>query len=159
MTLALSGPIGIGTGVPTRDIADEFSLPANTPFPSGFYGLGGAPVSGPLSFADFYGRSGVSALSAGVDTQFASGGGFTSEILTGAVNAIASGGTAPYSYAWATTGGDAISPTNPASAGTLFQAIAMSPEESRSATFVCTITDSLGATADTPQVFVEVSRS
>ena len=51
MTLPASGPISLG------QIADEFGLPHMTPFPSGFYGKGGAPSSGPLSFADFYGRS------------------------------------------------------------------------------------------------------
>jgi len=51
MTLPLSGPISL------YDIADEFVLARTTPFPSGFYGKGGASASGPLSFADFYGRS------------------------------------------------------------------------------------------------------
>lgn len=51
MTLPGSGPISI------NDIAAEFGLPNNSPFPDAFYGKGGAPSSGPLSFADFYGRS------------------------------------------------------------------------------------------------------
>lgn len=51
MTLPGSGPISI------NDIAAEFGMPNNSPFPSAFYGKGGAPGSGPLSFADFYGRS------------------------------------------------------------------------------------------------------
>jgi len=51
MTLPASGPISL------TQIAAEFGLPANSAFPAAFYGKGGAPASGPLSFADFYGRS------------------------------------------------------------------------------------------------------
>ena len=57
MTLPSSGPISI------NDIAAEFGLPSNSVFPTAFYGLGGAPSSGPLSFSDFYGRS-ASSISA-----------------------------------------------------------------------------------------------
>lgn len=59
MTLNGSGPLSIGNGVAGQDIALEFGLPSSTPFPSGFYGKGGAPSSGALAFSDFYGRSGV----------------------------------------------------------------------------------------------------
>ena len=51
MTLPSSGPITL------FQIADEFGLAHNSVFPTAFYGKGGAPSSGPLSFADFYGRS------------------------------------------------------------------------------------------------------
>lgn len=51
MVLPASGPISIG------QIADEFGIPRTTPFGSGFWGLGGAPASGPLKVSDFYGRS------------------------------------------------------------------------------------------------------
>ncbi len=51
MTLPPSGQISL------NDICAEFNIPNNAPFPNSFYGLGGAPSSGPLSFADFYGRS------------------------------------------------------------------------------------------------------
>ena len=51
MTLPASGPIDL------YQIADEFGLAHTTTFPTGFYGKGGAPSSGPLSFSDFYGRS------------------------------------------------------------------------------------------------------
>lgn len=52
MTLPASGPISL------NQIAAEFNIANTTPFPSGFYGRGGAPGSGALGFADFYGRSG-----------------------------------------------------------------------------------------------------
>ena len=51
MTLQASGAISLA------QIAAEFGLSASAPFPSSFYGLGGAPGSGALSFANFYGRS------------------------------------------------------------------------------------------------------
>lgn len=53
MTLQSSGPISID------EIAAEFGLANNSVFPTAFYGKGGAPSSGALSFADFYSRSGV----------------------------------------------------------------------------------------------------
>jgi len=53
MTLQSSGAISL------NDITAEFGLAADSVFPTKFYGLGGAPASGALSFADFYGRSNV----------------------------------------------------------------------------------------------------
>lgn len=52
MTLPASGEIGL------HQIASEFGIATNSVFPTAFYGLGGAPGSGALSFSDFYGRSG-----------------------------------------------------------------------------------------------------
>lgn len=41
-----------------QQICTEFSLdPSTAVWPTNFYGKGGAPASGALSFADFYGRS------------------------------------------------------------------------------------------------------
>jgi hypothetical protein len=51
MTLPASGSISLNA------ITAEFGLSADTAFPAGFYGLGGAPSSGPISFQTFYGRS------------------------------------------------------------------------------------------------------
>jgi hypothetical protein len=52
MTLPASGTIT------WSQICTEFSLnPVTAVWPTNFYGLGGAPGSGNLSFADFYGRS------------------------------------------------------------------------------------------------------
>lgn len=56
MTLPASGTITI------QQIAAEFGLAATAVFPGAFYGKGGAPASGTLSFADFYGRSGASVV-------------------------------------------------------------------------------------------------
>lgn len=50
MVLPTSGSISIA------QIADEFGISRSTPFPGGFYGLGGASGSGPLKLSDFYGR-------------------------------------------------------------------------------------------------------
>jgi len=51
MTLPASGTITLA------QIAAEFGLASTAIFPTAFYGKGGAPASGTLSFADFYGRS------------------------------------------------------------------------------------------------------
>lgn len=53
MTLPASGAISF------FQICDEFGLPHTAVFPRDFYGKGGAPGAGTLSFADFYGRSSV----------------------------------------------------------------------------------------------------
>lgn len=53
MVLPASGSIS------WQQICAEFSLnPATAVWPTNFYGKGGAPASGSLSFSDFYGRSG-----------------------------------------------------------------------------------------------------
>ncbi len=67
MTLPGSGPISLNA------LAAEFALPTNTPFPSGYYGKGGAPISGALSLADFYGRSNFSLT---IDTVLITAGGY-----------------------------------------------------------------------------------
>lgn len=69
MTLPASGAISV------NDICAEFGLSNNTPFPAGFYGLGGAPASGPMGFADFYGRgrSPTFSLSANRTSMFLNG--------------------------------------------------------------------------------------
>lgn len=71
MTLPLSGPISIG-GSGTSDITTEFGMSPDTTFPGGFYGLGGAPSSGPLSFSDFYGRA-RNSISASKNALYATG--------------------------------------------------------------------------------------
>lgn len=53
MTLPGSGALSL------NDIIAEFGLASDATFPTEFYGLGGAPSSGALSFSDFYGRSNV----------------------------------------------------------------------------------------------------
>jgi hypothetical protein len=55
MTLPASGTITYA------QICAEFGLAIGSVFPTAFYGKGGAPSSGALSFSDFYGRSGQSA--------------------------------------------------------------------------------------------------
>lgn len=54
MTLPASGSISLW------GIASEFGLAQTAVFPTAFYGKGGAPASGALSFSNFYGRSGLS---------------------------------------------------------------------------------------------------
>lgn len=91
----------LGINPSLYDIADEFSLARSTPFPSGFYGKGGAPASGPLSFADFNGRSNFAAeFTIGNQTSAAIGStGRTryQRILT----ATPVGGAGPFTYSWA----------------------------------------------------------
>jgi len=54
MTLPASGAISL------NQIADEFSLAHNSVFPTAYYGKGGAPSSGVLTFTNFYGLSAFS---------------------------------------------------------------------------------------------------
>lgn len=94
MTLPASGTITL------HEIAAEFGIAIDSVFPTAFYGKGGAPASGPLSFADFYGRSGI-----GVSITPSTGNGGVVNIPPGSANydlggnASASGGS-PSSYLW-----------------------------------------------------------
>ncbi len=75
-------------------------------------------------------------------------------INTSGAVAAPSGGTPPYSYAWARTdgGGDAWTINSPSAASTTFQATGVNPGDAFTATFACTVTDSLGVTATTSDV-------
>lgn len=75
-------------------------------------------------------------------------------VTSNSTTASPSGGTAPYSYAWAYSSGDTgITPFAPTSASTTFsKSLGLGVENI--ASFVCTITDANGATA---QTFVSVT--
>jgi len=59
----------------------------------------------------------------------------------------ASGGTAPYTYAWTKRSGDAISAITPSSNSTYFNATITELGQTLTATFRCTVTDSAGSPA------------
>jgi hypothetical protein len=156
MTLQASGAISLA------QLAAEFGLPANTPFPTGFYGKGGAPASGALSFADFYGRTNgtpAPSFTATPSSTSPSATASTVAVTTAAVTLTINGGTGPYSYAWTKLSGDAITAVSPTAASTQFRGAAMNVDEVRTAAFRCTVTDSLGATAQTAIVSPYVSRT
>lgn len=73
-------------------------------------------------------------------------------ITTQGVAAAPSGGVGPYSYAWAQTGGDTATILAPTGATTAFSFAGVNPGSSASGTFVCTITDANGSTAQTDAV-------
>ena len=142
MTLAASGALGIGTGTANRDIAVEFGLASNAVFPTAFYGKGGAPASGALSFADFYGRSNAATATASPDPV--SGSASTASFAIGSAFCGVTGGVGPFTYAWVKLGGDAkINITGSTTSATVnFQATAMSPGSGvLTATFRCDVTD------------------
>jgi hypothetical protein len=92
VTLPASGSISL------HEIAAEFSLAQTAIFPSAFYGKGGAPASGALSFADFYGRSAaVVVVSVAPTSQNTSG---TTASKTFAPSTITVTGGTPTAYAW-----------------------------------------------------------
>jgi hypothetical protein len=64
---------------------------------------------------------------------------------TNSVTVTASGGTGPYTYAWANVTGDAFTVTSPTAATTTFS-IVLSLDDYRTAEYRCTVTDSLAAT-------------
>lgn len=72
----------------------------------------------------------------------------TGTLTTDAVTVTPSGGTGPYTYAWAYVSGYASFTTNsPTSATTDWTGTLSTPGQERSATYRCTVTDSLAATA------------
>lgn len=69
---------------------------------------------------------------------------------TSTTTATPTGGVAPYTYSWALDTLDGPTPpfaNSPASAGTTFTQTSMLPGDSYSATWICTVTDSDGTTA------------
>lgn len=84
--------------------------------------------------------------------------GGTIAITTDPSTATPTGGTAPYTYAWTQTSGAGLwtanQPTNPISD---FTGYAIGAGDGDDATFICTITDSLGATAITNDVACSVT--
>ena len=68
-------------------------------------------------------------------------------VITPSVNVSATGGVAPLVYVWGRIDGDAgIVADSPADQATTFSGL-LDPDDYRSATFRCTVTDALGAKA------------
>lgn len=75
-------------------------------------------------------------------------------VVSHAHTASASGGTAPYTYAWSYVSGDAdMTPTAPALATTAFSATVFD-NYTMVTTFKCTVSDSAGQVADTNTIEV-----
>jgi hypothetical protein len=83
-------------------------------------------------------------------TTFASG-------TTSSTTVTPSGGTAPYTYAWALLTGDTLTVNSPTAATTTFTATGLTSGQSKSATYRCTVTDSAALTA-TVDVSITVER-
>ncbi|MDR7101530.1 hypothetical protein [Croceicoccus sp. BE223] len=85
--------------------------------------------------------------------------GSTATLTSEAVTAVAVGGTGPYSYAWTKLSGGAITINSPAAATTTFTAASMGIGESRTAYFLCTVTDAATDTVTTVTVTVTFLRA
>jgi hypothetical protein len=78
---------------------------------------------------------------------------------TSTVTCTPTGGNPDYTYAWSrVSGSTAISATAPTAATTAFNTTGMSVGQSRTAAFVCTVTDAGGQTAASSNVSVTISR-
>ena len=78
-------------------------------------------------------------------------------IQTQPVTAAAQGGTAPFTFAWTQASGDPATILNPTGAQTAFRFASVGPGDSRGASFVCTITDATGASAQPSTVFASAT--
>lgn len=84
--------------------------------------------------------------------------GGTIAITTSASTATPTGGTAPYTYAWTQTSGAGLWTANsPTGAISDFTGYAIGPGDGDDATFICTVTDSLGSVAVTNDVACSVT--
>lgn len=98
-------------------------------------------------------------LAASVSPASRSTVGSTASLTSDAVTATAAGGTAPYSYAWTKLSGGAVTANSPAAATTTFTAASMGIGESRTAYFLCTVTDAATDTVTTATVTVSFLRA
>lgn len=90
----------------------------------------------------------TAALSVDAKRSPAAGLSTDSTVLTSSVTAAVAGGTGPFTYAWAYlehSGGNQPTATDPNFATTQFQQTGAIRGDTTEATFVCTVTDSLGA--------------
>ncbi len=107
-------------------------------------------LTSPASFTGG-GGGGGGAFDVPLDSYSSFGGGANSALVavnTSAVTAMPSGGTGPYTYAWALTdANEGWSALSPSSAMTQFRRTAVEAGTTETATFECTVTDALGAVA------------
>lgn len=97
------------------------------------------------------------AFSASASPTLASGSRLgTGNVTTNSVTVTPSGGTGPYTYAWALVTGDTFTVNSATSATTTFTISITAAGQDKSATYRCTVTDSLAATCS---VTVGVSAS
>jgi hypothetical protein len=75
-------------------------------------------------------------------------------ISTGITTVTVAGGTAPYTYSWAT--GGATSAVSPTSATTVFRGFGVAPGDHIDDTASCTVTDALGTVAASNSVYISI---
>lgn len=85
--------------------------------------------------------------------------GSTASLTSEAVTVAPVGGTGPYTYAWTKLSGGAVTINSPAAATTTFTAATMDIGESRTAYFLCTVTDAATDTVTTATVTVTFLRA
>lgn len=145
MTLPASGSVS------TAQIRTELGGSGPVTFPNAetraLTGVGAGAITLPTGF---YGKSGTPAFSASNNGPANAAGAGPSQ-TTNSVTVTPSGGTAPYSYAWAKDSGDTISANSPTAATTSFTG-STADGETASAVFTCTVTDNVGAKAYTSVV-------
>lgn len=71
---------------------------------------------------------------------------FPTSITSATAYATVSGGKGPFTYAWARTAGSTLNVLNPTNASTAFRG-SVGPGDVATATYRCTVTDSLGQTS------------
>lgn len=104
--------------------------------------------------------SGTPAVSVTLSASSVSGSGSTDSITTGNITATASGGTSPYTYAWARRSGDSnTTATKPSNTRSAFNRTGCIAGTSYSATWRCTVTDVNGNSAQSSNLSVTITRT
>lgn len=84
-------------------------------------------------------------ISQDIVTKTGSSTGPAKVLTTPAVTVTPSGGAGGYTYAWVRTSGDAAITANSAAAALTTFSATLTPEDSKTAVFTCTVTDASGA--------------
>jgi hypothetical protein len=149
VTLPASGSISLGQVATELGVALPISL-GDTNVRT----LAGV-ASGAISLTNLYGKTAGAAMSAAAPNILAQRSTNTTGVVSGTSTATPTGGTAPYTYAWAISGASQGMAAGGTTTATLGMSKSCAPGALNNETWVCTVTDSAAHSA-TATISVEL---